>query len=365
MVDLAPTLGQPASSPASSLNTAAASPAKAKTAHHSSKAPPPTQPPPAADHLFPDADLQVNRVRGMDADVTYHANSVVAPKLPMKEVSFHLQLQDGLLRLNPLSFVLDAGKFSGSVAIDARKDVPETTIDMGIDNVDLGQFKSKSARQPPLDGSLMGRLDIHGFGTSVHKLASTADGTLSVALPQGQMNNAIAELTGINVIRGLGLLFSEKQKDTQIRCGIVDFQANKGMLDSKSVFIDTTDVLITGRGDIDLRDEKLDLSLQGDPKKIRLLRLRSPITLHGTLLHPAVGVQAGKLAAQAGIAVALGTLLTPAAAALALIDPGLAKNKDCSSVLAQAHEDAADAAPRSGDTSAPGAAPRANSPAPH
>jgi len=347
MVDLAPTLGQPASSPASSLNTAAGTPpAKAKTAHHSSKSPPPTRPPPAADHLFPDADLQVNRVRGMDADVTYHANSVVAPKLPMKEVSFHLQLQDGLLRLNPLSFVLDAGKFSGSVAIDARKDVPETTIDMGIDNVDLGQFKSKSAQQPPLDGSLMGRLDIHGFGTSVHKLASTADGTLSVALPQGQMNSAIAELTGINVIRGLGLLLSQKQKDTEIRCGIVDFQANKGMLDSKSVFIDTTDVLITGRGDIDLRDEKLDLSLQGDPKKIRLLRLRSPITLHGTLLHPAVGVQAGKLAAQAGIAVALGTLLTPAAAALALIDPGLAKNKDCSSVLAQAHEDAADAAPR-------------------
>jgi hypothetical protein len=100
---------------------------------------------------------------------------------------------------------------------------------MGIDNVDLGQFKSKSAQQPPLDGSLMGRLDIHGVGTSVHKLASTADGTLSVALPQGQMNNAIAELTGINVIRGLGLLLSQKQKETEIRCGIVDFQANKGM----------------------------------------------------------------------------------------------------------------------------------------
>jgi hypothetical protein len=35
-------------------------------------------------------------------------------------------------------------------------------------------------------------------------------------------------------------------------------------------------------------------------------------------------------------------LLTPAAAALALIDPGLAKNKDCSSVLA--NEDASEQA---------------------
>jgi hypothetical protein len=37
-----------------------------------------------------------------------------------------------------------------------------------------------------------------------------------------------------------------------------------------------------------------------------------------------------------GEAVALGALLTPAAAALAFVDPGLAKNKDCSTVLAQA-----------------------------
>lgn len=364
MVDVAPTLGHPASNPASSLDNSGSSGAaaqalgaatKAPSSRHSSKAPPPTQPPPASGHLFPDADLQVNRVRGMDADVTYQADSVVAPKLPMKQVNFHLQLHDGLLRMDPLTFVLNTGRFSGRLAIDARKDVPETTIDMAIDHVDLAQFKSASAKQPPLDGSLVGRLDIRGFGTSVHKLASTADGSLSVALPEGQMNNALAELTGINVVRGLGLLLSQKENDTQIRCGIVDFQAQKGMLDSKSVFIDTTNVLITGRGNIDLGDERLDLTLQGDPKKVRLLRLRSPITLHGTLLHPAVGVKADKLLAQAGIAVALGTLLTPAAAALALIDPGLAKNKDCSAVMAEAHQDAADQEPPSGN--APPAAP--------
>jgi uncharacterized protein involved in outer membrane biogenesis len=119
------------------------------------------------------------------------------------------------------------------------------------------------------------------------------------------------------------------------------------------VFIDTTSVLITGRGNVDLRDEHLDLSLQGDPKKLRMLRLRSPITLHGTLLHPAVGIKVDKLLAQAGVAAALGTLLTPAAAALALIDPGLAKDKDCSAVLAEAQDESSDQAPQTGSTAAP------------
>jgi uncharacterized protein involved in outer membrane biogenesis len=281
----------------------------------------------------------------------------------MKEVRFHLLLNNGVLKLDPLSFVLDSGKFAGNVTIDAAKDVPESTIDMGIEDVDLGQFTSAKLKQPPLQGSLTGRLKIHGYGTSVHKLASSADGTVSVALPTGQMNEALAELTGIDVSKGLGLLLSQKQSNAGIRCGVIDFQAQKGTLDARSVFIDTTNVLITGRGHVDLGDERLDLSLQGDPKKVRFFRLRSPITLRGTLLHPAVGVKTENLVAQAGVAAALGTLLTPFAAALAFIDPGLAKNKDCSAVMAEVQADVSDQTPPPAQTAPPqNASPHAASP---
>jgi uncharacterized protein involved in outer membrane biogenesis len=353
IVDLAPTLGHPATA-ANTLSQGAA-PAKKKGATVA-QAPPPAAP----DRLFPDADLQVERVRGMDADVSFQAKSVLAPKMPMKTVDFHLALNDGLLKLDPLSFVLDAGKFSGSVTIDARKDVPESSIDMSIDNVDLSQFKSAKEKQPPLQGSLIGRLKVHGSGASVHKLASTADGTVSVALPDGQMNEALAELTGIDVTKGLGLLLSQNQPNTQIRCGVIDFQAQKGTLASRSVFIDTTQVLITGRGSVNLGDENLDLSLQGDPKKVRFFRLRTPIILHGTLLNPSIGVKPQNLLAQAGVAAALGTLLTPFAAALAYIDPGLAKNKDCAAVIAEAQADANDATPpgQAGEQGTPSAPPK-------
>jgi uncharacterized protein involved in outer membrane biogenesis len=342
IVDLAPTLGHPAA-PANTLS-AQTQPAAPKHTKRSAAPAQATQSP-ESQYLFPDADLQVNRVRGMDADVAYEARSVAAPKMPMKEVKFHLLLNDGVLKFDPLSFVLDSGKFAGNVTIDASKEVPESSIDMGIENVDLSQFTSAKLKQPPFQGSLTGRLKIHGYGASVHKLASSADGTVSVALPAGQMNEPLAELTGIDVVKGLGLLFSQKQPNVAVRCGVIDFQAQKGTLDARSVFIDTTTVLITGRGHVDLGDERLDLSLQGDPKKVRFFRLRSPITLHGTLRHPAIGVKAENLVAQAGVAAALGTLLTPFAAALAFIDPGLAKNKDCSAVMAEVEADAADRTP--------------------
>ncbi len=323
IADLAPTLGHPASK-ASSLSTPSPSGADAAPA-------------PEAGRLFSDADLQIDRVRGMDADVTYKAAAVTAPKVPMKEVSFHLVLDNGLLALDPLSFVLDAGKFSGKVQIDARKDTPVSDIDMRIADVDLSQFKSTSMKQPALEGIMAGRFKFHGTGSSLHKFASTSEGAMSVVIPHGQITQVIAELTGINVLKGLGLLVSKDQSQTAIRCGIVDFKDHQGSLNTTTVYVDTTDVLITGRGKIDLGSENLDLALQGDPKKVRLLRLRSPITLSGTLLHPAVGLKADKLAEQAGVAAVLGTLLTPVAAAIAFIDPGLAKDKDCSTVLSQAN----------------------------
>lgn len=329
LADLAPTLGQPAPKPTSL--SAAARPAPGAAISAAADAAVRNQ---DARWLFPDADLQVNRVRGMDADVTYQADSVIA-KVPMQKVTFHLVLDNGLLRLDPLAFVLDQGRFHGSVQIDARNSVPVSDIDMRIDDIDLSQFKSAAMKRAPLQGSMQGRVKFHGSGSSLHKFASASNGAMSVVIPHGQVSDVMAELTGINVLRGLGLLLSKNEQQTEIRCGVVDFKDQEGRLNATTLYIDTSNVLITGRGSVNLDSEVLDLALQGDPKKLRLLRLRSPITLRGTLRHPAVGVNVGKLAQQGGVAAALGVLLTPVAAAIAFIDPGLAKNKDCATVVEQ------------------------------
>jgi uncharacterized protein involved in outer membrane biogenesis len=313
MADLEPTVGTP-------------------VRHETSQAAHSPTPGPA--RLLPDADLQVNRVRGMDADVTYRAKAVTMPKVPMKELDLHVLLDDGVLTMNPLSFVLNQGRFAGTVRIDARSDVPVSDIDMRIEGIDLGQFKPVSMQQPPIEGAMSGRFKLHGAGSSVHKFAADSDGSVSVVIPHGQIRDVIAELTGINVLRGLGLLLAKDRSQTEIRCGVMAFKDHDGTLDAASVYMDTSNVLITGRGQIDLADERLDLTLKGDPKKTRLLRLRSPISLGGSLLHPVVGVKADRLAEQAGVAAALGALLTPLAAAIAFIDPGLAKDKDCSRVVA-------------------------------
>jgi uncharacterized protein involved in outer membrane biogenesis len=340
IVDMAPALGAPATGKGDTLSAASIDATSKDSAAPTKPAPKPTVTDyqKLHDRLLPDSVLQVDRVRGMDADVRYAAGSVITPKIPLREVSLHLLLDKGVLTIDPLAFVLDRGKFTGTVKIDARKNLPESTIDMRMANIDLSQFKSAAMTSAPLTGSLEGRVRLTGGGDSVHKFASSAQGAISLIVPQGEIEAGIAELTGINVTRGLGLLLGEKNQKTAIRCSVMDFQAERGTLAEKTFFVDTTDVLINGRGDINLQDEKLNLELKGDPKHIRFTRVRAPITVGGTLAHPSVGVDVKKLAAQGTVAAALGTLLTPVAAVIAFIDPGLAKNKDCASALTQTTE---------------------------
>jgi uncharacterized protein involved in outer membrane biogenesis len=104
---------------------------------------------------------------------------------------------------------------------------------------------------------------------------------------------------------------------------------------------DTPVVLATGEGTIDLRNERMEFAITGHPKKPQLVRLRAPITISGSLAHPSVGVQAGPAIAQGGLAVGLATLLSPLAAILPFVDPGLSKDADCGALLAQAQSQGA------------------------
>jgi len=336
--DLAPALGTRARPKGSQ---SVADPAPGRTAD--------TEPEPDG-FLLPDADLQVNRVRGMDADVAFKAQSVISSKIPLRHVQFHLLLDDGVLRLDPLSLTLPQGQLAGRVQIDASKDVPQSDIDMNLENVDLSQFKPASATDSPMEGTMAGRVKLHGHGSSVHKFASSADGVLGVVIPHGQVRALFVELTGIDVSRSLGLVLTKNQQKVELRCGVAKFQVEQGQLNAKTMVLDTATVLITGHGDINLATERLDMSLQGDPKKVRLLRLRSPIRLGGSLSKPEVGIKPEKALLQAGTGTLLATLLTPIGAILAFVDPGLAKDANCSALVAQAAPSATDL-----QTSAPAA----------
>ena len=293
---------------------------------------------PAANHrLLPDAPLDASRIRSMDADVTYKAESVEAvPNLPLRAVSLGVHLDHGLLNLKPIAFQFPQGRLSGDASIDARGKVQRNAVDLRLGGVRIQNFipaNAKAAGPPPIEGTLDARAKLSGDGDTVHKAAATSNGEFVAVIPGGVVRQAFAELLGIDAAKGLFLLLNKDQHQTNIRCAIADFQVRNGVLQARQLVVDTDVVRIDGSGGVNLNDETVNLTFNGSPKQFRIFHLNAPVTIGGHLSSPAFGVKPAGAVVQAGIGAALGAIVFPPLALLPFIDPGLAHNADCSAAL--------------------------------
>ena len=272
----------------------------------------------------------------MDADVRYHAASVRAPGLPLQAVDLHLTLDHGLLKLDPVAFTFPRGQARGVVRLDARPATPVTDVDFVLSQLRLEDFLPKPQGLAPMEAPLEARAKLHGLGDSMHKAAASSNGVVTMAMTQGQIRKALAELMGVNVLPGLTEYLSKNPKQTDLRCAVATFDVNNGVLRARRIVLDTGVVVLTGDGTVNLGSESIDLTLRGKSKKPRLLHAIVPFHVQGTLGAPSFKIDPKPVVAQAGIGAALGAVRSPAAAILPFISLGGAKDTDCGALLAEA-----------------------------
>lgn len=285
--------------------------------------------------LLSDAMINPDALRRSDAAVNFHALTVTMGHVSLQDVSARMDIERGIVTVTPLRAGILEGKLDARVRLDATQDPPAADVDLKITDAQIAQLARKDTASPPFEGLLRARLLVTGEGRSIHQVAASANGTLTAVLPRGTIRTSLAELLGLD-FRGLGLLTSKNPQESGVRCGVASLQARDGVFTSQNFLIDTDTVQITGDGFARLDSESLNFRFHGHPKGVRLARLRSPILVGGTLTRPTIRIEPGHVAAQALEAVAAGVVLTPLAAILAFVDPGLTKDADCGAVMAAA-----------------------------
>jgi AsmA family protein len=286
------------------------------------RAPPDSGPP----LLLSKAALSPGGFRPDDATIVLHIDQVELTRLKLQDVAAKGSLDHGVLTVQSMSGRLLGGEAQGRGKLDVNQDPPHADVDLKLTGLELAQMRrqeggSTAGAPPPIEGTLRARIMVSGRGSSLHQVAATANGIITVVVPHGTVRDSLAELAGMD-LRALGLLMSKDTHDTALRCAIAVFRDHDGTLTLQDFVADTEPVLITGSGQIQFDTESLDLTLQGEPKELRLFHWHSPVLIKGTLSHPAIDIHARKLE---------------------LVDTGKAKDADCGSLIASA--DAEDARP--------------------
>lgn len=303
-------------------------------------APPPSQaavpaPTPAQARVLPDLPFKTDRWDTVDAEVTLKAKSIRRAKaLPLEDLVAHLSLRDSVLKLDPLDFGVAGGHLNSVISLDGRKDPIQAHARVRARKMLLSKLFPTVELSKTSIGQLNGEFDLTGRGNSVGRMLASSSGKVGLVAANGEISKMMLEKIGLHLWELLVLKVTG-DKLVKLRCGVADFGVKNGVMHANALVFDTEVTTIIGTGNIDLAQEKLDLTLNPRTKDTSPVALRSPIYIRGSLAKPAVGVDKGQVAARALGAVALG-IVTPLLALIPLIDAGPGQDSDCAKLIANA-----------------------------
>lgn len=281
----------------------------------------------ARTRLLPDHPYELDKLRSMDADVRWKAQRINAPSLPLDDMDAHLLLDAGLLRLEPLNFGVAGGDVRSTIRMDARESPIRTQADIRARGLDLGKLIPEPEVMKDAIGRIGGDVRISGQGNSIARMLGTADGEAQLGMGKGQISNLLMEFAGIDIAEALKFLV-QGDKRIPIRCAFGDFAVKDGVMATRSLAFDTTDTLVVGEGNVNLRDETFDLVLRPRPKDRSLFSFRSPLLVGGTFKDPSFRPDMGRVGLRAALALSLASIAPPAGL-LATLELGPGDDLQC------------------------------------
>ena len=296
--------------------------------------------PAEAARVLPDQPFNTERWDSVDADVVLRAASIRRAKaLPVDNLHTRIRMKDSVLTLNPLDFGVAGGKLAGSVTLDGRRKPIEARTNLSASKLELPKLFPTLELAKTSIGRIDGQFDLAGKGNTVGQMLGTSNGKAGLVMGSGEISNLLMEMAGLDLYEIIKFKV-RGDKTIRIRCGVADFGVTGGVMQANALVLDTEDTNIRGGGTIDLRTEKIALTLKPEPKDKSPLVLRGPLHVKGTLSSAKVTIDAGTIAARGLGALLLG-FVNPLLAVLPLIETGPGRDSDCGRLIQDAQAPAA------------------------
>jgi uncharacterized protein involved in outer membrane biogenesis len=300
----------------------------------------------ASDQFLPTARISLPKLRAADVELRYIGDHIEGRSVPLDNVAVTVSIKDGAVDIHPVSFGVGTGRIEGTVSLApvGQEDV-RAKVDLDFRQVDVGRLMSATHAFGGA-GTIGGRAELAGTGKSVATIVGGGNGELKLFMTGGDLSAVLVDLSGLEFGNALLSALGVPQR-TQVRCMVSDFALRDGILDTRTLLLDTGEANVTGKGTVNFRDETVNYQLRTEAKHFSIGSLPAPIDITGKLKSPKILPDPGTVAARGAAAVGLGVLLTPLAALLPTIQLGLGKDNNCGELIREAQETPNPAASRS------------------
>jgi uncharacterized protein involved in outer membrane biogenesis len=307
-----------------------------------------------SEQVLPDAPFESGRWSSVDADVKLRAGKLERPEqLPLDHLTTRIRMRDAVLTLDPLEFGLAGGTLTGVIKLDGRQETIQADAKIKAQKLQFAKLFPTVEVARASVGDLSGAIELTGSGNSVARMLGSANGKIGLFMDNGSVSELLMKMVAID-LWGITRVKLEGDKQVKIRCVVGDFGVKNGVADANALVFDTEVVNVGGSGQIDLKNERLNLTLFPEPKDGSVASLRTPLYIRGAFSQPKVSVDMKRMVAKGAGAAAL-AILNPLLMVLPLIDEGPGKDSNCGKLIAELSSAAKTAAKKPPASSATGA----------
>ncbi len=282
----------------------------------------------ASPQLLPTKPINLPVLKSADIHLKYDGKSIIGRGVPFDRLNVVLSIDDGRIRLDPVALGVGRGQIAGTIDLTPLDDKQiRLKSNLGVQHVDLAPLLAATGVTHG-SGVLGGRAVIDSTGDSVASFAAHGNGSVQLVMSGGgNLSALLVDLSGFELGNSLLSALGVPRKD-DIECFVGDWALHEGILSTKTMILDTSDNVVTGSGDVDLRNETLDYRVKTQAKHFSIGTLPAPIAITGKFKDPSIKPEVLPLAARGGIVAALGVLFPPAAL-LPTIQFGVGDDPNC------------------------------------
>ncbi|HSQ04395.1 MAG TPA: AsmA family protein, partial [Burkholderiales bacterium] len=287
--------------------------------------------------VLPDSPYNLEKLKAANADIRFEGKQILTERLPVKNISTHLVVKDGVLTLSPLDFGTAGGNLVSDIILDGRNAVIASRADIRVESLQLEQLAPQLKGTKASVGQMDGRMKLTARGNSIAAMLGSANGDTTLVVGEGEVSDLILRLSNLDLANAL-LVLMRGDRNIPIRCMVADLAFENGIMHPRRFVLDTAHTTLLGEGKANFADETLDLRLVAKPRENSLVALRGPIVVRGTFAHPSGLPDMKQLTARGAAMIGLGLIATPLAAIVPLVQFGHSENVQCGPLLQAARQ---------------------------
>lgn len=230
----------------------------------------------------------------LNVNLLVQAQEVTSGADELGSAELKMSLHDGLLAMKPLRIDVPGGGVQ--VEFDYLPAAENITVNVNaeIEEFDIGVLVRRVKPEADMGGLLFMDAAFSATAPDFGSVMQHAQGHFDFGLVPENFSAGIIDLWAVNLVSAIMTEVSEEEQ-SEINCLVVRFGLEDGLMQEKAIYMDTSNMHISGKADIDFNTRKLNILMVPKAKEPEFFSLAVPIKIDGAFDDFGFGIGLARL----------------------------------------------------------------------